>query len=217
MSLSGVYQIQSIKKPKRIYIGSSVRIDKRWKEHLNNLRKNIHPNLKLQYHFNKYGESDFQFSVLIGCAREDLLKWEQYFLDSNKAWFNNSPTAGNNLGMKASDETRNKLRISHLGYKWSEESRKRLSDSIRGKKKPEGFSQKLREANLGKKHSEETKKKIGNIKKGNKNMLGHKHSEEAKIKIRERRAIQTFSEESMKKKSESLKRAWAKRKLKKIA
>ena len=31
---SGVYKIQSICKPERVYIGSAVNIDKRWKEHI---------------------------------------------------------------------------------------------------------------------------------------------------------------------------------------
>lgn len=180
MKISGIYKIQSKAKPGRIYIGSSVHIDKRWKEHLNSLRKNIHPNLKMQYHFNKYGESDFQFSVLIGCEKQDLLRHEQYFLDSCKAWFNISPTAGNNLGIKISDETRERLRISHLGYKWTDEQKRKMSETNKGKKKPEGFAQRLREANLGKKQSEERKRKNGIAKRGNKNMLGKHHSDKTK-------------------------------------
>jgi hypothetical protein len=36
--ITGIYKIQSIIKPERIYIGSAVYVDKRWKEHLNDLR-----------------------------------------------------------------------------------------------------------------------------------------------------------------------------------
>ena len=32
--ITGIYKIQSIIKPERIYIGSAVYVDKRWKEHL---------------------------------------------------------------------------------------------------------------------------------------------------------------------------------------
>ena len=80
--VSGIYKIQSLSHPERCYIGSAVNIDKRKKEHLNNLRKNKHANKKLQSHFNKYGETDLSFSLLLGCGKEDLIKNEQYFIDS---------------------------------------------------------------------------------------------------------------------------------------
>lgn len=217
MKIPGIYKIQSKIKPERCYIGSSVSLFKRWKEHINELTKRKHPNKKLQFHFNKYGIADLEFSMVIGCDEVDLLKVEQYFIDAYNPWFNNSPTAGNNYGVRASKETKEKLRESHKGYKWSEESKKRLSATNKGKKKPDGFSEKLRLANIGKRHSEETKRKISLNKKGNKYMLGHRHTEEAKVKIREARAKQVFSEESRKKKSESLKIAWSKRKLNKAS
>jgi group I intron endonuclease len=100
MKLSGIYKIQSIIKPERIYVGSSKCISQRWHYHLLDLRKNKHHSKKLQRHYNKYGESDIQFSVLLGCEIIDLLKTEQYFLDSYKPYFNNSLTAGSNLGLK---------------------------------------------------------------------------------------------------------------------
>jgi len=39
-----------------------------------------------------------------------------------------------NIGRKASLETRNKLRISHLGYKVSEETKKKISDTLKRKR-----------------------------------------------------------------------------------
>ena len=61
---SGIYKIESKIKPERIYIGSSVNIIARWKNHLYELRKNKHRNNKLQNHYNKYGESDLLFSIM---------------------------------------------------------------------------------------------------------------------------------------------------------
>ncbi len=73
MKLSGIYQIQSKIKPERCYIGSAIHISNRWTKHLSELRLNRHHSRKLQLHYNKYGESDLQFSVLLGCEKEDLL------------------------------------------------------------------------------------------------------------------------------------------------
>ena len=128
--------------------------------------------MKLQRHFNKYGETDLQFSVLVGCEKEDLLKTEQYFLDSYKPYFNNSPTAGNTLG-----------------FKFSEESKKRLSEKLKGRKA----------WNIGFILSEETRKKISEAKKGictnpmndamklkiSKKLKGLPQSEDTKRKMKE--------------------------------
>jgi group I intron endonuclease len=100
MKISGIYKIQSKIKPEKIYIGSAVNITNRWRQHIHYLKNNKHPNKKLQNHYNKYGETDLQFSILLGCEKNDLLKIEQYFIDSYNPWFNNRPIAGSNLGKK---------------------------------------------------------------------------------------------------------------------
>lgn len=125
MKLSGIYQIKSISNPTRFYIGSAKNISKRWKIHLFDLQNNRHHSKKLQRHFNKYGEADLIFSVLLGCDKEDLLKTEQYFLDSYSPYFNTCKIAGSplgtkrgrpwNYGKKLSDEYRKKLSESHMG------------------------------------------------------------------------------------------------------
>ena len=117
MKISGIYQIKSVIKPERIYIGSSKCISKRWIEHLCTLRKNKHCSIKLQRHFNKYGESDLQFSILLGCEKDDLLKIEQYFLDSYITYFNTNNIAVGGGVYKMSEETRLKMSKSKLGNK----------------------------------------------------------------------------------------------------
>jgi group I intron endonuclease len=113
--MTGIYKIESIIKPERVYIGSAVAINRRWWDHSKRLKANCHPNKKLQNHYNKYGKSDLQFSILLGCEKIDLLKNEQFFIDSYNPWFNNTKVAGSSLGNKASEETKRKLRESHLG------------------------------------------------------------------------------------------------------
>jgi len=110
MKTSAIYKIQSIIKPERTYIGSAVNICRRWNEHLRKLRLNIHPNNKLQNHYNKYGQSDLIFTILLGCDKYDLIKTEQYFIDSYKPWFNICPVAGSSMGRVTPEEVKEKIR-----------------------------------------------------------------------------------------------------------
>jgi predicted GIY-YIG superfamily endonuclease len=61
---TGIYQIQSITKPERIYVGSSVNLIERFKEHKRTLRGEYHDNIRLQNHSNKYGIDDLVISPI---------------------------------------------------------------------------------------------------------------------------------------------------------
>jgi group I intron endonuclease len=125
---SGIYMIQSFSKPERTYIGSAVNIQQRWWVHLCNLRKNKHHSSKLQHHYNKYGEKDLNFIILICCGKEDLIKNEQYFLDSHKTYFNTNIIASSALGIKRSPEFIQKLRKPK-----SKEHARKMGDTKKGK------------------------------------------------------------------------------------
>ena len=140
--------IQSFSRPERIYIGSAVNMTRRFRDHINQLRRNAHHNSKLQNHFNKYGEKDLNFIPLIGCTLEDLLQNEQYYIDSHKTYFNICPIAGNTSGRKASAETLKKLSISHKGLntwlkgtKRSQEAIKKSALAITGRKRSAEFKE----------------------------------------------------------------------------
>lgn len=133
-AISGIYQIQSKVKPDRKYIGSASNIYSRWSGHLNTLKNNTHRNSKLQRHYNKYGAPDLQFSILLGCEKEDLIKTEQYFIDSYSPFFNILKIAGR-----------------PTGFRHSEETKKKLSELMKGNKR--GLGNKV---NLGRKQSPET-------------------------------------------------------------
>jgi group I intron endonuclease len=146
VSLSGIYKIQSISHPERCYIGSAMDTRVRWNGHLYRLRKNKHHSKKLQYHYNKYGEDDLVFSIVVKCCREELVETEQKYINELHPYFNGSITAGSQLGFrhskqsiekmrnikkgrvswnkgkKASVETRLKSRLSHLGKSPSKEN-----------------------------------------------------------------------------------------------
>lgn len=124
----GIYKIQSVIKPNRIYIGSSVSIGNRWQKHILRLVSNKHENSKLQRHYNKYGISDLYFSVILECSLEDLISTEQYFIDTCKPYFNVCKVAGNSLGYKHTEKTKKKMR----GPK-SEDHKRKLSLARKGK------------------------------------------------------------------------------------
>lgn len=100
MRICGIYKIQSKKKSKRIYIGSSVHILDRWGNHIYKLRSNKHENHLLQNHFNRYGINDLQFTILLGCERKDLKDIEEFFINSFNPYFNLDRFSSNCSGLK---------------------------------------------------------------------------------------------------------------------
>lgn len=150
---SGIYIIENIIDNKK-YIGSAKNFKKRWYVHKSTLNNNCHDNLYLQNAWNKYGANNFIFSILEEIEPEKLIEKEQYYIDlynvcDRDKGYNLSPTAGNTLGFKFSEES--KLNMSLLkkdkpsprkNYKHSEETKNKL------RKKGKG---------LGRKTSEKTK------------------------------------------------------------
>lgn len=83
MKKCGIYAIENLVNGK-LYIGSSVNVNKRKNEHFNKLRKGIHHSRHLQRAFNKYGEISFIFRV-IEYVDETILreKEKEYILKLN--------------------------------------------------------------------------------------------------------------------------------------
>jgi len=244
MKLSGIYKIQSKIKPERIYIGSAVDIQVRWRTHLRLLNKNKHENSRLQNHYNKYGKNDFEFSILIGCDKQDLIITEQFYIDAFNPFFNICKRAGSSLGVKRSPETIRKVSEANRGEKHvnygkhlSEETCRRISEAHLGRKHTPEHTLKVADKLRGIKRSDEFRGKISKGCKGvntwsngNKNACGkrteesrkkmsdaakdRRHSEETKRKMSA--AHQNPSEEILRKRSEGLKKAWARRKLETI-
>jgi group I intron endonuclease len=134
----GIYIIKNVLNNK-VYIGSSLNIQKRWKYHIYYLKIKKHHSILLQRAWDLDGEEKFLFEILE--ALEDktlLLQREQYYLDLYKSYI---PEYGYNLCSIAN---------SMLGYKYSDEQKLKMSENRRGEKNQ----------HYGKKHSEETKKKI---------------------------------------------------------
>lgn len=158
---SGIYSITNTITNK-VYVGSAVNIDLRWKEHLNDLRKDKHHSIKLQRAFNKYGEANFVFDIIMLCDKLSLIVNEQSFidgLDSYKKGYNACPIAGSRLGSKQSEETKNKIssklkgRTSpNKGKIASDETRLKLSKARKDKKLSDTHVENIRQSKLGDKN-----------------------------------------------------------------
>ena len=75
----GIYSITCTVTKKR-YIGQSVKIKTRWKEHQSELKHNKHHNYKLQRDYNQYGAVNFIYEVLELCPKRELDEKEKYYI-----------------------------------------------------------------------------------------------------------------------------------------
>ena len=116
--ISGVYQIRN-KINNKVYVGSSKDISQRWLQHISGLKNNKHRNQHLQYAWNKYGEENFEFSILEIVVNQNnfkdiLIEREQFWIDkfhsvNNKFGYNICPNAYTCLGKKTSDVGRENI------------------------------------------------------------------------------------------------------------
>jgi group I intron endonuclease len=153
--IAGVYIIQSIGEPSKIYVGSSFDINKRKSEHFRNLRKGKHANIKLQYFYNKYGESNLVFEIIESSEyfnKNHLLAREQgwyshfSFGDMTLPYFNICPIAGSPMkGRRATRETRERLSKIHKGRKNTPEHCESISKGLMGHEVSEETRRKLKE------------------------------------------------------------------------
>ena len=162
MIKSGIYKIQSIIKPNKLYIGSAINIGARWRKHLCELKKGKHGSIILQNHCNKYGIKDFEFYILEECSKETLLIREQFYMDMYNPYFNIRKIAKSNFGMKFSEEHKRKIGEAGKGRKHTEEAKKKMSIT--------------RIKNGSFKISEEAKKKMSVAKKGRPLSEEHKYN-----------------------------------------
>src|SRR5690606_20172122 len=113
------------------------------------------------------------------------------YIDTLKPHYNLSPTAGSNLGVKYTEESKLKMSSWQIGRKMSEEAKAKMRESAinrgstcTGYKHTKETKLKMSEANKGKKLSNEHKEKIRLKLIGNKSRTGQKLSEAEKLKKR---------------------------------
>lgn len=110
---SGIYHICN-KITGDVYIGSSDSLSRRFKAHINLLRRDKHHSLHLQNAWNKYKEENFTFEVLEYVPVSDLLVKEQRYLDEQLPSYNICRTAGRCNGRIMKEESKLKSSTSHL-------------------------------------------------------------------------------------------------------
>jgi group I intron endonuclease len=151
---TGIYCIEHKDSGKK-YIGSAVRITRRFNDHKRELRYGVHGSLYLQNAWNKYGGAAFEFRKLLVCSKENLIMYEQicmnhYQVCDRERGFNISPTAGSSLGVYPSVETRAKQSAAKKGRALTQEHRANISVSLMGHAVSEETRAKFSKANKGK-------------------------------------------------------------------
>lgn len=168
---SGIYQITN-KVNNKIYIGSSVNIEKRWREHKSDLKNNRHHSKHLQRSWELHGSSAFEFTILeIVENSKLLLEREQHYLDNLKPYereigYNNCASASSPLGYKHSEEARSNMSKAKIGHKHSEETKRKMSKAHKGRVFTEESKRKMSKSATGRKASSEAKKKMSQSRKG---------------------------------------------------
>jgi group I intron endonuclease len=180
---SGVYIIENTTNGHR-YIGSTINLMQRKSQHFRALRSGNNNCKILQHAFDKYGETSFIFKLLLICESFELLRYEQGLIDAFLPEYNISLTAGSQLGVKRSEETRRKISKAKTGKKMSPASGERR--------------RKISEANIKRFSSEEERRKISRAHKG----MKHKFSEDAIRKLIESNKARVWDAEDRTKMSE---------------
>lgn len=76
----GIYKLRNTVND-HFYIGSSINLETRWRDHKKHLRKGIHFNNILQKAWIKYGESCFLFEIIEICTKDSIRTIEQLYID----------------------------------------------------------------------------------------------------------------------------------------
>jgi len=179
----GIYRVTS--PTGCVYVGQSINIKRRWSEYKN--LRGCGSDTRLYRSLKKHGFNKHKFDILEQCSQEELNNREIYYIELYQCFKSefgmNLHSGGNNHTI--SEETRDKLRTSHLGQKvWNKgltkEKDNRLktqgekhSEKMKGRKISKEHKMKISESNKGRIATEETKQKISKKLKGNKNGIGN--------------------------------------------
>lgn len=166
----GVYKILNNINNK-FYIGSSIDILNRKRQHFSELEKNRHGNRHLQSSYNKHGKENFEFIILEECDESILMNREQYYIDTFNPKFNIRIFAESNRGIVRSNDFRKKISQALKQRIIKDETREKISKLKTGVKlgpMSEEHKKKIGNSHRGKKITKEHKKVLSKLKKGKK-------------------------------------------------
>lgn len=209
---SGIYQIENTING-NIYIGQTINLSKRDKQHFRKLAREEHENRHIQRAFLKYGASNFAYSIILHCETFELTRYEQELVnilspeynickecvDSTRGVIRDKETIenwkksyiGKYIGREVPEETRQKISSTLMNHLVTDETRNKMSIARKDKPSPnKGKKSNWPAWNKGlkmPKHSEEQKQKTS------RSLMGHapwsrgkKWTEEQKEKLRNR-------------------------------
>lgn len=182
-NVCGIYVIQNDMNGK-CYIGSSIDMLQRKKQHISTLKGNRSGCYKLQHAFNKYGKNNFTFDILeIVGNKDELFKREQRWVDFMNPEYNICKViVKSRLGVKISDASKKKISDAQQGRILSKEALKniRMAAELRkGIPLSKETKEKISISNSGKVRIEEYKKRTSEL------MKGKPFSEVGKAKLKE--------------------------------
>jgi group I intron endonuclease len=160
MLIGGVYCIENIYNGK-MYIGSSLDLSKRFLVHFSLLKHGKSHNKHLQASYNAYGKEAFIYYVIEHCAKEDIKKREQFWIDNTDcliSGYNQSKNAIDNSGWNHTVLYKEKMSQDRMGS----------NNPAYGRKKTLKQIESTRNRFLGRAHKQETKDKMSAYRANNK-------------------------------------------------
>jgi group I intron endonuclease len=167
--VSGIYQIRNLVNGK-LYVGRSTNVKRRFHEHKVSLRKGTHANAHLQNAWGQYGTENFVFELIERVDNLDLLAKREGFHCERLGVFDSA--RGYNLDRvdeegraRPSEETRAKIRASHLGLEHTPETCQKLSNAQRALH-TQRIANGTPHPNRGAVRSEESRRRQSELRKG---------------------------------------------------
>lgn len=201
--MAGIYIIKNLVNNK-VYIGQSVDVKSRLQHHRSELRHNRHANSYLQNSWNKYGEENFEFSVLELCDEDQLDELERRYIKEYDAMdrdYGYNRESGGSLNKHPSEEVRKQMSERMKGKYVGEKNpwygkhreipmwhRELLSKMFSGSGNPM--------YGVHREHTEEENRRASERMKGEGNpFYGKHHTEETRRIISEKAKGRKFSDE----------------------
>lgn len=164
---SGIYQIRNTANGKA-YVGSAVKLKRRWFHHRKLLRAGQHHSKHLQRAWLVSGEAAFVFEVIEECDASILIDREQFHIDRMRCTddafgYNMNPTAYSQLGRRHTDDAKRRISDAMKRRVFTDAHRRALSlvkqTSEKAKRQSDDAIARASLACVGRIESEETRRK----------------------------------------------------------